>query len=201
MTYRQRLFVAAYLDPKRANGNATKAACMAGYSCPEKAGPKALGYPAIRAAIDAKLDHVALTVDESLARVGEIAAADIGDFIDVDPHGQTWKFNIAKAKQDKRLGVIRKLKHHVETRTDRNGNPVVTEHVELEMYSKLDALDRLMRFHGLYRDRLDVTSGDESIKTVLYLPDNGRDPGLNKPISPSRPASKPSDESEGGQHG
>ena len=178
LNYKQRIFVSAYLDSSKAAGNATEAARIAGYSSPETYGSRVLAHPGVRAHIDAKLGSVALETAESLARVSEIASADIGDLIDVGEDGTSWSFNIAKAKRQHRTGVVRKLKRRVETRQDREGNPIVVETVEVEMYSKLDALDRLMRYHGLYKDRLDVTSNGENVKTLFYLPDNGRDPEI-----------------------
>ncbi len=185
LNYRQRLFVAAFLDEARAAGNATEAARLAGYLSPEKYGCRVLSHPAVRASIAARLGAVALESDESLARLSELASSDIGEIIDIGEDGKTFSIDIAKAKRLKRTGSIRKLKFRRETRQDRDGTPIITDFVEVELYSKLDALDKLCRYHGLFKDRIDVTSADQSLAGVhVYLPDNRRDPGLcPQPVS------------------
>jgi hypothetical protein len=86
LTYRQRLFVAAYLGA--AGGNATEAARMAGYRCPKQQGHRLLTNVDIMAAVDARLESAGLGADEVLARLSDIASADIGDlagfFVEAD---------------------------------------------------------------------------------------------------------------------
>ena len=55
MTMRQRLFVAAYLDPKSPSWlNATRAAQRARYRWPDKQGPRLMQHVEVRGAIEAR---------------------------------------------------------------------------------------------------------------------------------------------------
>jgi hypothetical protein len=73
LTARERLFVVAYLGEHK--GNASAAALAAGYS-DHRQGWRALQRPRVRAAIDARLDRAALSADEVLARLSEVATFD-----------------------------------------------------------------------------------------------------------------------------
>lgn len=139
LTYKQRLFVAAYLGG--AKGNATEAARMAGYAVPHPNGFKVLRLPAVRAAVEAQLKSAAMPAAEVLARLSEIASADIYDFITVDRKGG-WKVDLRKARKAEKTGLIKKIKD--------------TEHgTEIELHSPLEALKELARVHGLSRaDRI-----------------------------------------------
>ena len=59
--------------------NATEAARRAGYKWPNKYGPKLKEQ--LQDEIDARLDEMAMPANEVLARLGEMARADIADFI------------------------------------------------------------------------------------------------------------------------
>lgn len=194
LNYRQRLFLSYYCGVSQGNG--ADAARRAGYRKPGEAAARLVNLPTIRAHIDAKLSEVGMPQEEVLARTAEIAGFNIGELLDVNADG-TWSFNIAKAKRLKKLGPVKKLKLKRETRWEGKGNgdygkePVVTDYIEVEAYSKLDALDKLLRYHGAYKDRLDVTTAGDKIQTILYLPDNGRDPEPSRDNPNDPPAVDP----------
>jgi hypothetical protein len=147
LTYKQRLFVSFYLG--EANGNATKAARLAGYSSPEKQGYQLLGKTRIRAAVDSALAAAAMSSDEVLARLSEFAAADLSDYVTVGDDGEGW-VDLTKAKR--RLRVVKKLKFTRKT-FERDGIATSDTTAEIELHSPLTALDKLAQYHGLYRDR------------------------------------------------
>lgn len=78
---KQRLFLDFYLGEARFN--ATKAARLAGYSDPEVSGYDNKQNPVIRARIEERLKARALSADEVLAELTDVAASDWGDFLDV----------------------------------------------------------------------------------------------------------------------
>jgi hypothetical protein len=157
LTYRQRLFVFHFLGS--ANGNATEAARLAGYSSPKQQGTENLAKPSIRAALDANLAGPALAAEETLARLADIATVDMGDFARfyVARHrkGGTWlEFDLKAAKAAGISHLIKSIK------PTRNG-------MAIELHDSLAALDKLSRVHGLYRadtrdadpDRADTLAG------------------------------------------
>lgn len=162
LTYKQRLFVSYYLG--ESGGNATDAARRAGYRECEVTGHRLLRKAKVRAAIDACLEGAALTADEVLARLSEMASGSLGSFVEIRPDG-TWSLDLAKAKRLRKLGLIKKLKAKPDGTT------------EIELHDPQAALDKLAKYHGLYKERLDLTSNGDAIESrVIILPDNGRDP-------------------------
>lgn len=144
LNFRQRMFVLAYLG--EANGNATEAARIAGYAEPNTQGPRLLVNVGIRVAIDAKLNHVALSADETLARLSDMASADMADF--TDPSGEDgFTLNLAKARASGKTHLIKKLAH-------------TKDGVRIELHDAQGALEKLARYHGLLKDRVEHTGRD-----------------------------------------
>lgn len=137
LTYKQRLFVHAYLGV--ANGNATEAARIAGYASPNVEGTRTLAKASIRAAVDARLAEAAMSADEVLARLAEFASADPGDFLAIDAKGN-WRLDMAKAKRMDRLRLLKRIKMG-------QFGP------DFELHDPLRALEQLARYHGLARDK------------------------------------------------
>lgn len=134
LTAKQRQFVAHYL----ATNNATRAAVLAGYS--EKTaysiGHENLTKPEIRAAIEAHMQQAAMTADQVLYRLSELARADITDLIDQDGH-----FDLQKARSLQKTGMIKRV--HV--RVNDKGERTTT----VEVHDSLRALELLAKYHNL----------------------------------------------------
>jgi len=65
--------------------NASEAARRAGYTGkPNVVGPRLLANVSIQVAISERLKNIAMSADEALARMAQIARGDIGDFIGLD---------------------------------------------------------------------------------------------------------------------
>lgn len=143
LTFKQRLFVAAYLG--ESNGNATDAARRAGYGNPD-IGRQLLRNITIRAAIDARLDGAALSANEVLARISELATGTLGDFVEVNDD-DTWKVSLKKARRLRKLGLIKKLKVTKDGAT------------EIELHDPQSALDKLAKFHALYKEQPPALAG------------------------------------------
>ena len=138
LTYKQRLFVEAYLG--EANGNGVEAARIAGYSWPEKQAFQLLGKTRIKAQIARRLKAAAISANEILARMSEIATTDIGEFLDIGE--QTWRVRI---KRNQRTRLIKKLKQTRTTIKD-----LETEITEIEVKDCFPALAKLGEYHGLW---------------------------------------------------
>lgn len=138
LTAKERLFVVAYLG--EAKGNAAKAARIAGYKDTRVTPTRLLAKASIKAAIEEKLDKASASANEVLAMLSEIAWGGLGPFLKIDDRGG-WSVDLRKAKKAGRLGLLKKLK--------------ATEFgTEVEVYSRIDAIDRLARYHGLYDARI-----------------------------------------------
>lgn len=155
LNYRQRLFLVNYLG--KAQGSAEEAARLAGYKYPASTGAQLLQHPIVNAAIQAKLEEAAMKSDEVLARISDMASTDIDEFLDEYDHQagvdqdtgepiyeKRLKFNYAKAKKRGKTHLVKKL------RVLPDGS------VEFELHNSADALDKLARVHGLYKDKIDI---------------------------------------------
>lgn len=152
LTYRQRLFVVYYLG--EANGNATEAARQAGYACPNSVASALLLNPGIAAAVAAKLDRAAMTADEVLARLSEIATADAGDFLKFDGRGR-YSLDLKGAKERGKLHLIKAI------RPTKFGPAI-------EIHDAHAALEKLGRYHGLFAEKAVVPSSEtQAIRDFL----------------------------------
>jgi phage terminase small subunit len=148
LTFRQRLFVSYYLGTS--GGNAADAARKAGYRWPDKQGSQLLGKTRVRAAIDAKLESVAMGQDEVLARLSDVASGSLEWFIDVTANG--FKVNLKRAERAGAIHLVKKI------REGKCG-------VEIELHDPLTALIQLGKFYGLgERDPVPVVSTLEIVQ-------------------------------------
>jgi phage terminase small subunit len=134
LNYRQRLFAVYYLG--KAAGNATEAARMAGFKWPDKYGPELLGNSRIQALIAQKVESAALPAEEVLARMADLASADLLPYLERDRNGE-WQLDVSKLKAAGKGHLVRKLK------ASKDG-------VEVEIRDSLVALQRLGEYHGLW---------------------------------------------------
>ena len=136
LTYMQRLFIEYYLG--EASGSAVVAARQAGYSCPDTLGPRLAKNPRIKAAIEARVATTgAITANEILARIADIATADILDFIEVEGEGP-YKVNLKQIKEMGAGHVIRRL------RISKDGT------LQIELEPRLPALIKLGEYFKLW---------------------------------------------------
>lgn len=176
-TNKQTAFITEYLY----DFNATQAAIRAGYS-PKTAysiGHELLKKPEIQEAIQAEIDQRAMKADEILLRLSDIARGDLADFMDVTSMGFT--IDLTNDEKSERVAhpqtkLIKKIKQKVTTYMAKNESQEDRETIEteIELYSAHEALRDLAKYHGMFVDRTDITSGGEVIKVVLK-DDNSRD--------------------------
>lgn len=139
---KQQAFVEAYLR----HFNASRAAIEAGYS--EKTaysqGHRLLKKAEIRAAIESRIATAAMSADEVLTRLSDMARADIGDFLDLD---------IERLKRHPQSRLLKRVKRTIKTRTVGEVEET-TEVIELELHDPQAALVQLGRHHRLWIDRV-----------------------------------------------
>lgn len=139
LTNKQRAFVEFYLQ----TWNASEAARLAGYSehTARVIGPENLSKPAIKAAIDRRLEQLAMGANEVLARLSQHAGGSMEDFVTLGPMG--WFIDLEKAKQRGKLHLIKKIKQ------DKDG-------ITLELYDAQAALVQVGKHHKLFVDRVEI---------------------------------------------
>lgn len=154
LTYRQRLFVAYYAG--EAKGNGTKAARLAGYAVPDVEAVRLLGNARISAAISARTAAVALSQDEVLARLSDIASADIGPFLTTNALGDPG-VDLEALRAAGLTHLIRKI------RPTLHG-------VVIELHDPVRTLELLGRYHGLFDGEAGTTDAAPATKPRLVIP-------------------------------
>lgn len=154
LTSKQKLFIDAYLECF----NATKAARRAQYQGNDNVlaatGSRLLRNVKIAKKIKARLDESAMSANEALGRLADMARSDIGDFIKVDPESGDFILNWKGAKGKTHL--IKSAKH--------------TAHgFAIELHDPQAAIDKILKAGGEYTQHVDVTSGGEPIKTNTII--------------------------------
>ena len=134
LTGKQRLFVEAYLEC----WNATEAARRAEYQGNENTlgsvGWENMQKPAIAAAISRRLSEKAMSADEVLMRLANMARGDISEFIQ-DYGAIDWKAVKEKGH------LVKKVSH------------TQGKQSSIELYDAQAALEKIGRGHGLFVDR------------------------------------------------
>lgn len=144
-----RAFASYYVG--ECNFNASKAAEKVGVK-KESAGTQGylwLKNPKVREMIDEKLASVHMSADEALKLLADIARGDVGKFIDKDG---ALKLTPTQTK------LIKKIKKKTTTYSNSNFDREI-ESEEIELYSALDAIDKVLRVHGKYNDKLNLNMG------------------------------------------
>ena len=136
--------------------NATAAARRAGYAGAEKAGYRLMRDEDIAEAIQERMDELEMDAREATVRQAQFARASVEDCYRIVERGDGTKtavFDLVKAIESGRGHLIKKVK---ETKYGWT----------VETYNARKANETIMKQHGLLKDRLDVTSGDEPITDI-----------------------------------
>jgi len=178
LTAKEQTFVNAYLGEARFN--ATDAARMAGYKGSANvlhvSGSRLLRSAKVSAVVRERMNEAAMSANEVLARLSDIASGRLADCLDEDG-----KFNLKLAKQRGTDQLLKKLKikrtsKKVDTQTgsDEESETLETsllyEEVEFEMYSALEALRDLGKYHKLFTEKHEV-SGANGQPLIPALPE------------------------------
>lgn len=164
LTNKQAAFVREYL----VDFNATQAAIRVGYS-PKTAysqGARLLKNVEVLGAIQS---HI-MTAEEAMTRLTDIARGDMADLMEITQSGFT--FRLLKDKDGERVvnpntKLIKKIRQKVTTflAKDESGEDREIIETELELYSALDALREIGKYHVLFTDK-QQQSGDVTLRVV-----------------------------------
>ncbi|MCX6057753.1 MAG: terminase small subunit [Chloroflexi bacterium] len=169
LSRKQQIFIDEYLKCF----NATAAALLAGYSekSAHQIGWENLSKSEIKEKIQGRLAEVHMSSEEALKLTSDIARGDIALLVDVNG-----KFDMQFAQQNGLTKLIKKYKQKTTTKLKLGGADSETQELEIELYDAQAALRDILKVHGKYIDRKDITSNGESLVSVnFYIPDNGRE--------------------------
>lgn len=163
----QELFVSAYLR----TFNATRAAIEAGYSeaTAYSQGSRLLKNVEISARVQARLREAAMSADEVLFHLREIAVGLRDDVTDTEG-----KLDPLKIKEAGQSHLIKSFKQKTFTTEDSD-----SFETELEPYDRIKALELLGKHHKLFTDKMELTGKDGAaleMKTYVSIsPDDWDD--------------------------
>lgn len=139
LSAKQRRFLVRYL----LHGNATQAADEAGYSSPNKQGPRLRWHPQIIAAIDEYFHQAEMTAAETVARLSQQARAEYTAYLRpvVDEHGRTvdMTVDVVRMLADGRGHLIRRFDYA------RDGR------LRVEFHDAQSALFKVGEYHALFK--------------------------------------------------
>ena len=162
---KRRLFIAEYLK----DFNGAQAAIRAGYSkkTARTIASALLTKIDISAEIKARIDERAMKADEVIQRLSDIARGDLKDLLDISSVGYNLSLLDKDGKPKEETKLIKKVKQKSTTFLAKKESEEDREVVEteIELYSSLEALALLGKFHKLFVDRTEFTGKDgEPIK-------------------------------------
>ena len=140
--------------------NATEAAKRAGYS--EKTartqGSKLLTIVDIQKAIERRISEKAMSADEVLLRLGDMARGDFGDFVDIE--SMSFSMALQKAKELGLTHLIKKVKQRTTMTLKKDGDAEEVHWFEVELHDSQAALVHLGKHHKLFTDKVEHTGKD-----------------------------------------
>jgi phage terminase small subunit len=148
LTDKQKAWANAYLE----TFNKTEAARRAGYDGNDvslaKIGSDNYRKVQIMDYIRLRLDERLMSADEVLIRLTEHARGDLSEFADIQL--------MTDLKQHPKAHLIKRLT--MDVYEDKNGKVHYKTHFEL--YDAQAALDKIMRYHGMYNDKVEISWRD-----------------------------------------
>lgn len=174
---KQRLFIDEYL--KCFNG--AEAARRAGYA---KKAVYQIAYenlrkPEIMKAIQERLKESAMSSDEVIARLTQIARSNIGDFIQVQKDGFAY-VDLSKPEASDSMAAIRKVRTKRSRRIDGKGKAAKTwedEQIEIETHDAMKALEILGKYHNLFTEKDEdgnPLTDEQRVARVMAILDTAR---------------------------
>ena len=131
---------------------------------------KLLANTSISEEIQARLNEAHMSADEALKLTSDIARGDISEFI--TPLGA---LDIDALRESGKGKLIKKIKQRTITKigkTDKDDDTEIHD-TEIEFYDAQAAQRDVLKLHGKFVERHDVTSGGEKIELIVkYATDN-----------------------------
>lgn len=156
---KQELFINEYLKCF----NATRAAIAAGYkeTSARDAGSRLLTNTDIHARVQERLAEAAMTANEVLFHLTEIARGDMDNLVDTNGNP-----DIVSARANNKTRLIKKIRSRSITTEESDINET-----EIETHDRIKALELLGKAHRLFVDKTEITGssgGAIEIKQIDY---------------------------------
>lgn len=118
------------------------------------------------------LEKYSKNADNVLNELVLMAFSDIGNYFYRDDNGSVIMKDILQMGAERR--AIKKIKHKQHIVKMEDGQEVVTNEYEYELWDKKGSLELLGKYHKLFVDSLQPQQDGNAKGPVVYLPDNGK---------------------------
>lgn len=149
LTFKQQKFVDAYVG--EANGNASKAARMAGYAAPYANAHRLMEIDGIREAISEFYRQNAMPAEEVVSRLTDHAKGSLAPFLAESPDGEVY-IDLATDEAREHLHLLKKAKTK-RRKYGRGDDDFEVIETEIELHDPQAALVQLGRHHKLFTDK------------------------------------------------
>lgn len=155
LTLKQQAFINAYLETMNGVEAAKRAGYKGAYTTLGSVANENLKKPKIKAEIERRMEVLTMPSAEVLKRLTDMARGDMTRYITEDGG-----VDIDAMKAEGAGYLLKKYKKTKRTTRSKFGNETDTELTEVELYPADGALDKLMRYHSLYNDKVlhDITA-------------------------------------------
>lgn len=162
---RQQVFIDEYL--KCFNG--AEAARRAGYSekSARQTASELLANPNISEHIQARLAEVHMSADEALKLTADIARGDVSDFMAIGSMG--FSLDLQAAFEAGKTNLIKKVSQKTITVNGKNEDKE-THILDIELYDRQAALRDILKLHGRFTDKVDLSNSDGTLKPETLKP-------------------------------
>lgn len=118
-----------------------------------------------------RLNEVHMSADEALKLVTDIARGDVAELMDISSVG--FNLDMAEAKRRGLTRLIKKVKQKTITKIGKKASDEDTEihELEIELYDAQAAQRDLLKIHGKFLERLDLSNTDGSLKPEKGIDD------------------------------
>ena len=164
LTNKQQVFISEYLRCF----NASEAARRAGYTSKANViGSQLLANPSISAEIQARLAEVHMSADEALKLTADIARGDVSDFMAIGSMG--FSLDLQAALEAGKTNLIKKVSQKTITVNGKNEDKE-THIIDIELYDRQAALRDILKVHGRFTDKVDLSNSDGTLKPETLKP-------------------------------
>lgn len=165
-TIKQRKFIDYYLITLNGVESARRAGYKGDYSTLGVVAHENLKKPKIRREIERRLSGLAMSADETLHRLGEQARGSLEHFIRFEEDGTFW-VDLDKARAAGMLHLAKEVRQEKKVYTYDDASTETTYKTTVKIHDSQSALDKLMRYHGLYDDKVRLVTWKDKVIEAL----------------------------------
>lgn len=147
-----------------------------GYDSARTTASTLFAKPNIKAAVKKLLNDKAMSAEEALARISDIARGSHAPFIRFADDGFVY-FDFSHPEAKNNLHLIKKIETKRERRIEGEGDEAEEwegEWIKVELHDAYAANLTVLKYHGKLTEKVDLSNKDGSLKSVVnvYLPQN-----------------------------